>query len=133
MFERRKDKLLPFHHFSKRMAVYGGVSGSIVLLSLGIGMLGYHTFAGLSWIDSFLNASMILTGMGPVGEMKGMGAKVFAGIYALFSGVIFLSASAVFLSPVVHRALHSFHLDLDEEDNNVTPGKPQTRPRAKRK
>jgi len=133
MFERREDKLLPLHRFSKRMAVYAGVSGTIVLLSLGIGIWGYHVFAGLSWIDSFLNASMILTGMGPVDQMTGTGAKVFAGIYALFSGVIFLSASAVFLSPVVHRALHSFHLDLDVEDDDVTPGKPRTRPRAKRK
>lgn len=132
MFERREDKLLPFHRFSKRMAIYGGVSSSIVLLSLGIGMLGYHFFAGLSWIDSFLNASMILTGMGPVDQMTGTAAKVFAGIYALFSGVIFLSASAVFLSPVVHRALHSFHLDLDEEDDDVRPGKSQSRPRARR-
>ncbi|MCC6796862.1 MAG: hypothetical protein IT366_17215 [Candidatus Hydrogenedentes bacterium] len=133
MFERRDDKLLPFHRFSKRMAVYGSVSGSIVLLSLGVGMLGYHLFAGLSWIDSFLNASMILTGMGPVDQMTGTGAKVFAGIYALFSGVIFLSASAVFLSPVVHRALHSFHLDLDEEDDDAATKKPKPRPRAKRK
>lgn len=133
MFERREDKLLPLHRFSKRMAVYGGVSGSIVLLSLGIGMLGYHLFAGLSWIDSFLNASMILTGMGPVDQMTGTGAKMFAGIYALFSGVIFLSASAVFLSPVVHRALHSFHLDLDEEDDDPATKNPKTRPRAKRK
>ena len=133
MFERREDKLLPFHRFSKRLAVYAGVSGTIVLLSLGAGMLGYHMFAGLSWIDSFLNASMILTGMGPVDQMTGAGAKLFAGFYALFSGVIFLGASAVFLSPVVHRALHSFHLDLDEEDDDVTPRNSRNRPRAERK
>jgi hypothetical protein len=80
-------------------------------VSLGLGVLGYRYFAQLSWVDSLLNASMILTGMGPVSQMTSDGAKIFASVYALFSGVIFLSATAVVLSPIFHRILHRFHLD----------------------
>lgn len=81
-------------------------------------MLGYHLFAGLSWLDALVNASMILTGMGPVDQMTSVGAKLFASFYALFSGVAFLTIVAVLLAPAVHRFLHRFHLDLagDAED-----------------
>ena len=82
---------------------------------MGIGVLGYHYFNELSWLDSLLNASMILTGMGPIDAMKNDGAKWFASIYAIFSGVAFLSTVAVFLSPIVHRFLHRLHLDEDKE------------------
>ena len=86
--------------------------------SLALGMLGYHLVAGLSWIDALVNASMILTGMGPVDEMSTVGAKLFASFYALFSGVAFLTIVAVLLAPAVHRFLHRFHLDLagDQDD-----------------
>ena len=86
--------------------------------SLALGVLGYHLVAGLSWIDALVNASMILTGMGPVNEMTTVGAKLFASFYALFSGVAFLTIVAVLLAPAVHRFLHRFHLDLagDAED-----------------
>jgi hypothetical protein len=80
-------------------------------VSLGIGMIGYHYVDELPWLDSLLNASMILTGMGPVDPMKNDAAKWFASIYAIFSGVAFLSTVAVFLSPLVHRFLHRHHLD----------------------
>ena len=83
--------------------------------SLGLGMVGYHQIAGLSWLDALLNASMILTGMGPVNEMTTVGAKLFASFYALFSGVAFLTIVAVLLAPAVHRFLHRFHLDLAGE------------------
>jgi len=81
-------------------------------------MIGYHLVAGLSWIDALVNASMILTGMGPVDQMTSVGAKLFASFYALFSGVAFLTSVAVLLAPAVHRFLHRFHLDLagDAED-----------------
>ena len=83
-----------------------------------MGMLGYHFLARLTWLDALVNASMILTGMGPVDQMTTVGAKLFASFYALFSGVAFLTIVAVLLAPAVHRFLHRFHLDLagDSED-----------------
>lgn len=115
VFERRNETLLPKHRFSRRLVVYSGVSALLIAASLAVGMVGYHVFAGLPWVDSFVNASMILTGMGPVDRMVGVPAKLFSGFYALFSGVIFLSAAAVMLSPVLHRFLHRFHLELDDD------------------
>jgi hypothetical protein len=78
-----------------------------------MGVLGYHYIAGLSWIDAFENAAMILSGMGPVDEIHGTGAKVFAGCYALFSGVVFITTAAILLAPLVHRLLHRFHVSHD--------------------
>ncbi len=86
-----------------------GLSGLII--TLGIGIAGYHWIAGLRWVDSLLNASMILGGMGPVDKLSSDAAKIFASVYALFSGVVFISAMAVILSPALHRALHKFHLE----------------------
>jgi hypothetical protein len=80
-------------------------------VSLGIGVLGYHFINNLPWIDALLNASMILTGMGPIDPMKNDAAKLFASFYSIFSGVVFLSTVAVFLSPVAHRFLHKLHVD----------------------
>ena len=85
-----------------------------IVLSLGIGALGYHHFAGLPWIDAVLDAAMILTGMGPVSPLTTDAAKIFATVYALFSGVAFLTFVAVMFAPVVHRFLHKFHLDISE-------------------
>lgn len=82
----------------------------LIGFSLGIGVLGYHYFSDLPWLDALLNASMILTGMGPVDPMKTDGAKWFASLYAIYSGVAFLSTVAVFLTPIVHRFLHKHHL-----------------------
>ena len=79
------------------------------------GVIGYHFIARLSWIDAVLNASMILTGMGPVDPMTSTAAKLFASGYALFSGVVFLSAMGIVLSPIFHRVLHVFHLDEEDE------------------
>jgi hypothetical protein len=87
----------------------------IVAVALGIGVLGYHYIAQLAWIDAVLNASMILTGMGPVDPMKDTPSKLFASAYALFSGVVFLSAVSIVLAPVFHRILHHFHLDEEDE------------------
>ena len=87
----------------------------MVAVSLTIGVVGYHVTAGLSWVDSLLNASMILTGMGPVDPLPTATAKLFASAYAIFSGVAFLTIVAVMLAPLVHRFLHRFHLELDDE------------------
>jgi hypothetical protein len=79
---------------------------------LGIGMAGYHFIEQLSWIDAFLNASMILSGMGPVNPMQTNAGKIFAGCYALFSGLALITIMGMILAPVVHRFLHKFHLDV---------------------
>lgn len=88
-----------------------GAAAAIVLLALGAGVLGYHRIAKLSWLDALMNASMILTGMGPVAPMDTRAAKLFASGYALFSGVVFLSAMGIVLSPIFHRVMHVFHMD----------------------
>jgi hypothetical protein len=87
---------------------------SILAIALAIGILGYHFIAGFPWIDALLNASMILTGMGPVGELTSTGAKLFASAYALFSGLVFITVIGVTLAPVLHRVLHEFHIDEDD-------------------
>ena len=109
--EHYKAKLAPSSLFKKRLRKAGVISIIIFFISLLIGVLGYHILAGLPWVDSFLNASMILGGMGPVDTLTTKGAKIFAGCYALFSGVAFISGMAVFVTPILHRFLHKFHLD----------------------
>jgi hypothetical protein len=84
---------------------------ALVVASLAVGMAGYHGFEGLSWLDSFVNASMILSGMGPLMSPVTTGGKVFAGVYALYSGFAVLVIAGVMLAPVVHRFLHRFHLE----------------------
>jgi hypothetical protein len=113
MYERIGEKLLPWPRFARRMALSLAVTLGIVFIALLAGVVGYHAIAGLSWIDSILNASMILTGMGPVDPMKDTASKLFASAYALFSGVIFLSAVGIVLSPILHRIIHAFHVDDD--------------------
>jgi len=95
------------------MALSLGLTLAVVSVALSIGILGYHGIAGLPWVDSILNASMILTGMGPVDPMKDTAAKLFASAYAIFSGVVFLSAIGIVLSPIFHRIIHAFHIDDD--------------------
>ena len=105
------------HHrraFFRRYLRAMGLSGAVVGVSLSFGVLGYHLIAGLNWVDSLLNAAMILAGMGPVNVLNSDAAKVFASAYALFSGVVFISATGILLSPVFHRVLHRFH--IEEQD-----------------
>ena len=113
MFEHYKQPVIPFRAFLRRLLRHFGMAVAIVALSLGLGIIGYHDLGGLSWVDSLLNASMILGGMGPVSPLSGNGAKIFASVYALFSGIIFLVAAGILLAPVVHRLLHRFHVDSD--------------------
>lgn len=110
-FEHQSEPVLPFDKFIKRIIRYTFFSFLLLGFSLGIGVLGYHYFNELPWLDSLLNASMILTGMGPIDPMKNNAAKWFASFYSIFSGVVFLSTVAVFLSPIVHRFLHKLHVD----------------------
>lgn len=113
--ERRHQALIPLHKFGRRLAAYALVALGLVAVSLAIGAAGYHVFAGLPWIDSLLNAAMILTGMGPVDPMRTTAGKLFASAYALFSGVAFLTIVGLLLAPVVHRFLHHFHLELEDD------------------
>jgi hypothetical protein len=83
----------------------------VIAIALGIGILGYHFIAGLGWIDSLLNASMILAGMGPVALLTSVPAKIFASAYALFSGLVFIAVASLLIAPFAHRILHRFHLD----------------------
>jgi len=114
MFERKHQKVAPVPVFIKRLAICIGSSILLVLFALFIGIAGYHWIAGFNWVDSLLNASMILGGMGPVNLLTNTGAKVFASVYALLSGLVFIAVIAIVFSPMVHRMLHKFH--IDEED-----------------
>ena len=111
MFEKKHEQLLPARQFIRRFVRFAGASSLLIFFALGIGVAGYHWIAGLSVIDAVLNASMILAGMGPVSELHSTAAKLFASVYALFSGVVFVTATAVFFTPLVHRTLHLFHVD----------------------
>ena len=113
-FEHREEPLASRQVFLRRMIGYLAVSFGIVAVSLGIGILGYHIFEGLSWLDSLLNASMILGGMGPVDPLHSTAGKLFASFYALFSGMILLVAVGVLIAPAFHRFLHHFHLEIDD-------------------
>lgn len=119
MLEHHKKPLLSRKEFISRQIKYICFSFIILLFSIGIGVIGYHFFGKLSWIDSFLNASMILTGMGPVDHLETDGGKIFAAFYALFSGVAFLTFVAVLFAPIYHRFLHKFHLEIEDKDNNT--------------
>ncbi|HXT10559.1 MAG TPA: hypothetical protein VN873_03275 [Candidatus Angelobacter sp.] len=115
MYEHRSKPLLPRRKFYHRLARNAALGFSVAASALLIGMLGYHFFENLGWVDAFANASMILSGMGPLGELKTTGGKIFAGCYALFSGVAFLTSVGVVFAPIFHRFLHKFHLETEKE------------------
>ncbi len=114
--EHRKQNVVPFTHFLVRLGRYGAIALLLVAFSVFIGLMGYHYFGQLNWLDSFHMASMILTGMGPVAEMKTSGGKLFSSFYALYSGVAFLSITAVFFAPIIHRLLHILHVEKDDNE-----------------
>ena len=116
MFEHHKKPLGSRRDFVLRQLKYACFSLLILVSSLGIGTAGYHLLANLSLVDSFLNASMILTGMGPVDKPETVAGKLFASFYALFSGVAFLTFIGVLFAPVYHRFLHKFHLNIDGKE-----------------
>lgn len=96
-----------YRHFSRAVLF----ASTLIGIALVIGTCGYHWFAGFAWIDALHSATMILTGMGPVGDLETNAAKLFATAYALFSALVFVTASGIILSPMVHRVLHKFHVD----------------------
>jgi len=117
MYERKEEPLASPQTFARRLALNGLIGLLLLTFSLGIGMLGYHFLEDLSWIDSLLNASMILGGMGPVDPMMTNAGKIFASFYAIYSGVILLASVGILIAPIFHRFLHHFHLAEDERDN----------------
>jgi hypothetical protein len=112
-FERQHQPLLTRQAFLRRVAVYAAATLVVVVIGLAIGMIGYHELEGLSWIDAYLNAAMILGGMGPVAELHTTAGKVFAGTYAILSGFVLLVAAGLLVTPLLHRLLHHFHLEQE--------------------
>lgn len=114
-FEHKTQPLISRGQFARRMAAYTVFALVFLCVSLAIGTAGYAYFADLPVVDAFLNASMILTGMGPVDRMVTTDGKLFASIYAIYSGVAFLTFCGVLFTPIYHRFIHQFHLDLGEK------------------
>ncbi|MCE2962081.1 MAG: hypothetical protein ACK5UE_12905 [Chitinophagales bacterium] len=114
--EHQKQQVVPLTRFLYRLGKYGLFAFGLVSVSVFIGTLGYHHFGHITWLDSFHMACMILTGMGPVVEMKSSSAKLFSSFYALYSGVAFLSITAVFFAPLIHRLLHILNVEQPEVD-----------------
>lgn len=109
--ENKKQKLASYRTFVERMVWYFILTTFLIIISLAIGTLGYHYIGKTSWIDAFHMSALILTGMGPVIEMETSAAKLFSSFFALYSGVAFLSITAIFMAPIIHRLLHILHLD----------------------
>ena len=110
-YETRFQPVLSRQEFFKRIALHFAVGCALIAGSLAIGMIGYHALERLSWLDAFLNATMLLGGMGPVNTPQTSAGKLFAGFYALYSGLIFLVAVAIVLAPAFHRIMHKLHWD----------------------
>jgi len=113
MYEHKEEPLLPSEQFKSRLFRHITIACGSLLLALLIGMLGYHHLGPMDWIDAFLNASMILSGMGPVADLQTDSGKIFSGLYAIFSGIFFLALFGVVAAPLIHRALHKFHVDIE--------------------
>lgn len=111
MYESRRQRPLPRAHFVRRLGLHMALAMAVLAVSLGIGMAGYVAFEHLSLLDAFLNAAMLLGGMGPVDLPKSEAGKLFAGCYALYAGLVFIATAALVLTPLLHRVLHRFHWD----------------------
>lgn len=114
MYEHRHQPLLSHQRYVNRVTRHVLGALALLLVTLLLGMAGYHWLEDLSWIDAYVNATMILGGMGPVAELHSGAGKLFAGTYALFAGLVFVVGIGVVLAPVLHRAMHRFHLDEKE-------------------
>lgn len=117
-FEHRNQPVIGIPAFARRMLRSLGIASLFIGGALFIGMIGYHILEGLDWTDSFLNASMILGGMGPVATLQSEAGKIFAGCYALFSGLAFLVFAGLIFSPIAHRILHRFHYEADQDEKS---------------
>ena len=118
-----QDPLPPFSKFLRHLCKNIAVGILLIAMALFIGMYGYHTLEHMSWMDAFANASMILSGMGPFGPLTTDSGKLFAGLYALFSGLFFILIMGILIAPILHRLLHEFHIALKAEENKNSQGK----------
>ncbi|MBK6352326.1 MAG: hypothetical protein IPF46_02750 [Saprospiraceae bacterium] len=111
--ENKKEQVINMPNFYWRLWRYNLFAMSLISFSMALGTSGYHFICQLSWLDGFHMSAMILTGMGPVAEMTTVAAKLFSSFFALYSGVAFLSITAVFFAPIIHRLLHILHVEKD--------------------
>src|SRR4051794_23452332 len=118
LYERRARRPLSWQAFGVRMARHGALALAMTALSLAIGMAGYMFYEDLSWRDAFLNTAMLLGGMGPVDAPHSDGGKIFAGVFALYAGIVFLVVGGIVLAPVLHRLLHHFHWEQKTKDDD---------------
>lgn len=119
MFETRTQPLLAKQKFLRRLAASALVALAIILFSLFVGMAGYHWFEALSWMDAYLNAAMLLGGMGPVETPHTSAGKFFAGTYAIYCGLVVISVTGILLAPVIHRIIHAFHVEETKDTDKV--------------
>jgi hypothetical protein len=117
MFERHNEPLVTWYIFLLRLLRSTAAALFLIVVSLVVGMLGYHKLAGLSWIDSYMEAAMILSGMGPTAAMHSTAAKIFSGMFALYSGLMLVIILGVIIAPIAHRFFHRFHLAIDNKDS----------------
>lgn len=115
MYEHRSAPLLPRRHFLRRLVAHVAAAAAVLVVSLAVGTEGYHALGGQPWVDSFLNAAMILGGMGQVGEVSSTAGKLFAAFFALYAGVVLITVPSIILAPMVHRILHRLHLTSPDE------------------
>ena len=115
-FEHKSEPLLRWPQFLRRLVCSTSLGLALIALSLGVGMAGYHYFENLTWLDAFANAAMILSGMGPLAQPQTPGGKVFAGLYALYSGLAVVMIAGITFAPVVHRFLHQMHLETEDTE-----------------
>src|SRR5437868_5038250 len=115
-YEHRRQAPLSPKQFLVRLAAHGGAASGLVAASVALGTAGYYWLGHFSWLDSFLNACMLLGGMGPVGALRTPAAKIFAALFALYSGLVFLVCLAILITPVLHRVLHKFHWESDHAE-----------------
>ena len=133
MIERKAPRLASTETYHRRLLRGGKVALAFIAGSLAIGMAGYAGFEGLGWADAFLNASMILSGMGPLHAPESVGGKLFAGIYALYSGFAVLVIAAVLVAPVVHRLFHRFHIEEADDAEAEGEGEPRKKKKPARR
>jgi len=119
-WEKRSDRLAPLPVFLRRMLTSVALTMAVVAIGMIIGMAGYTGLEHMGWVDAYENAAMILSGMGPVEGMKSDAGKIFAGSYAIFSGIVVIASTSFLLAPILHRVLHRFHV----EDDQAEPKKP---------
>ena len=110
----RTERRLPLRRVGVSFPHAFAAAGTVLVLALVVGIAGYHFIAGLSWVDALLEASMILTGEGPIAPLSSSGAKLFASVYAIFSGTVFLITTGILVAPLIHRVLHRFHVERGE-------------------